>query len=76
MSPSTIGADDRITRSRAAGSAISSSASSVLSTALPMSISTTTPDEPLARSMASLMRTASVPKVDSSSPAAASMTTG
>ena len=65
-----------VTRSRIDGSASRSSASSALSTALPRSMSTTTPPGPSTRSMASLMLTASVPNVVSSRPAATSIFTG
>ena len=69
-SPSTIGAGDSTTRSRIVGSDKRSRASSVLRTALPRSIRTTTPAAPSTCSMASLMATASVPNVASSRPAA------
>ena len=76
MSPSTIGAEESTTRSRAVGSSSRSRASSALRTALPRSIRTTTPAGPSTFSIASLTRTASVPKVCSSRPAATSMFTG
>ena len=69
-SPSTSGAGTA-RRARESSSAISR-ASSAESTALPMSISTTTPSPSSARLTASLMATASVPNPPSSSPAATS----
>ena len=76
MRPSTMGAGESVTRSRIEGSRSRSSASSALSTALPRSMSTTTPAGPSARSIASLMLTASVPNVVSSRPAATSISDG
>ena len=58
------------------GSWSRSSASSALRTALPRSMSTTTPAGPSACSMACMIATASVPKVVSSSPAATSIRRG
>ena len=55
MRPSTRGAGESVTRSRIDGSWSRSSASSALSTALPRSMSTTTPAGPSARSMASMI---------------------
>ena len=71
-----MGAGESVTRSRIEASWSRSSASSVLSTALPRSMSTTTPAGPSARSMASMIATASVPNVVSSSPAATSILSG
>ena len=61
--PRRAAPSESTTRSRAVGSSSRSSASSALSTALPRSIRTTTPSGPSTFSIASLIRTASVPNV-------------
>ena len=75
--PSTSGASHRSTDSRCSG-VRKSSAVSALRTALPRSISTSTPPPESARSIASMTRTASVPSAPSSArpPASSSFTSG
>src|SRR5437667_6296625 len=75
--PSTSGASQRSTDSRCSG-VRKSSAVSALRTALPRSISTSTPSPESARPIASITRTASVPSAPSSAspPASSSFTSG